>query len=296
MKRYVYTFAIVLAVLLPSFSHASTTLSLSSLGSLTNTFSHIQATISELPVTAPRLIPKNRRTPQRLVVANVFSPVTDYVLKLFWPERDVPQDTSTPTQRPAPTATPTPSPVPQNDSVSAAVAPTPAPPVPSIIREIVKVVRPPSSDVRLSYLEEALNTLRADLTSWQKKTPTTLELPPTNTVGIGSQTFNTDDINADTLTVSGASTLKGTSVTDLTVSGDTTLNGVAYTWPSADGSASQFLRTNGSGTLSWATAGVASNSLDFDEFVNAMTLDANLTIASAGLIGRLRVSPRPSAI
>ncbi|MDO8665416.1 MAG: hypothetical protein Q7J79_02305, partial [Gemmatimonadales bacterium] len=62
------------------------------------------------------------------------------------------------------------------------------------------------------------------------------------------------------------------------ISGSTFLNSIKYTWPSADGSANQFLRTNGSGTLAWATAGVASNSLDFDEFVNSMTLDSNLTI------------------
>ncbi|MBI4117343.1 MAG: NYN domain-containing protein [Parcubacteria group bacterium] len=62
------------------------------------------------------------------------------------------------------------------------------------------------------------------------------------------------------------------------ISGRTALNGILYTWPSADGSANQFLKTNGSGALSWGTAGVSSNSLDFDEFVDTMTLDANLTI------------------
>ncbi|MEK7507273.1 MAG: tail fiber domain-containing protein, partial [Patescibacteria group bacterium] len=62
------------------------------------------------------------------------------------------------------------------------------------------------------------------------------------------------------------------------ISGTTTLRGITYTWPSADGSTNTFLKTNGSGTLSWSTAGVSSNSLDFDEFVNSMTLDANLTI------------------
>ena len=65
------------------------------------------------------------------------------------------------------------------------------------------------------------------------------------------------------------------------ISGITSLNGIRYTWPSADGSSGQVLKTNGSGALSWGV-GLASNSLDFDEFVNAATLDANLTIASAG--------------
>ncbi|MEK7579707.1 MAG: hypothetical protein AAB469_00760, partial [Patescibacteria group bacterium] len=65
------------------------------------------------------------------------------------------------------------------------------------------------------------------------------------------------------------------------ISGTTTLRGVTYTWPSTDGNNGNVLRTNGSGTLSWGV-GLGSNSLDFDEFVNSMTLDANLTIASAG--------------
>jgi hypothetical protein len=33
----------------------------------------------------------------------------------------------------------------------------------------------------------------------------------------------------------------------------TTLNGVVYTWPATSGSASQFLQSNGAGTLSWAS-------------------------------------------
>jgi ribosomal protein S11 len=38
---------------------------------------------------------------------------------------------------------------------------------------------------------------------------------------------------------------------NLTITGTTSLNGITYTWPSSDGSSSQFLQTNGSGTLSW---------------------------------------------
>lgn len=42
---------------------------------------------------------------------------------------------------------------------------------------------------------------------------------------------------------------------DLTVSGDAvSINGVAYTWPSADGSSTNQLTTNGSGTLAWLPA------------------------------------------
>ena len=39
----------------------------------------------------------------------------------------------------------------------------------------------------------------------------------------------------------------------LDVSGTTTLKGITYTWPGADGSSGQYLKTNGSGTLSWTT-------------------------------------------
>ncbi|MDP3973353.1 MAG: helix-turn-helix domain-containing protein, partial [Candidatus Daviesbacteria bacterium] len=55
----------------------------------------------------------------------------------------------------------------------------------------------------------------------------------------GSVTLNLDD----SISLSGS----------LTVSGTTKFNGVTYTWPSADGSSSQTLSTNGSGTLSWST-------------------------------------------
>jgi len=60
------------------------------------------------------------------------------------------------------------------------------------------------------------------------------------------------------------------------------INTILYTFPGNNGDSSQFLQTDGSGTLVWATSGVASNSLDFDEFVLNMTLNGNLTVASAG--------------
>ncbi|MEK7148248.1 MAG: hypothetical protein AAB758_03030, partial [Patescibacteria group bacterium] len=68
------------------------------------------------------------------------------------------------------------------------------------------------------------------------------------------------------------------------ISGTTTLRGITYTWPSADGSANQRLTTNGSGALSWATVtggAVSSNSLDFDEFVQLMTVDQDTTITAS---------------
>ena len=83
----------------------------------------------------------------------------------------------------------------------------------------------------------------------------------TNRVGIGTTDLQTALEVAGTASISGA----------------TTLRGITYTWPSADGSSGQVLKTNGSGALSWGV-GLASNSLDFDELVDSMTLDANLTI------------------
>src|SRR6185369_1049560 len=63
------------------------------------------------------------------------------------------------------------------------------------------------------------------------------------------------------------------------ISGALTLNGVSYTFPATQGSASSFLQNNGSGTLTWATPKiVTSNSLDFDELANALSVDANTTI------------------
>ena len=64
-------------------------------------------------------------------------------------------------------------------------------------------------------------------------------------------------------------------------SGTLALNGVAYTFPGSDGSASNVLTTSGAGLLSWGTLGAASitaDSLDFSEFKDELTLDADTTI------------------
>ena len=50
--------------------------------------------------------------------------------------------------------------------------------------------------------------------------------------------------------------------------------------PSADGTSGQALITNGSNTLSWGSATVEDDSLDFTEFADSMTLDAATTITS----------------
>ncbi len=80
-------------------------------------------------------------------------------------------------------------------------------------------------------------------------------------------TISTNINTQGTLTVSGTSNLNGALYASSTlqstgatrfystarIDGATTLNGVSYTWPSSDGSSSQYLQTNGAGTLAWAT-------------------------------------------
>ncbi len=77
-----------------------------------------------------------------------------------------------------------------------------------------------------------------------------------------------------------------------------TINGVTYTFPSSDGSSGQFLSTNGSGTLSFATAsggggGIASLSADSDP-----TLGGNLKVAGYSIVstsnGNIAITPNGS--
>ena len=75
---------------------------------------------------------------------------------------------------------------------------------------------------------------------------------------ISGGTINNTPIGASSastavFTTATSTTLNVTGVT--TLGSTTTLNGVTYTWPSADGSNSQVLTTNGSGVLSWAAGG-----------------------------------------
>ena len=61
----------------------------------------------------------------------------------------------------------------------------------------------------------------------------------------------------------------------------TKLNNIDYSFPSAQGAASSVLMNDGVGALSWGTFGAASvtpDSLDFAQFVDAMTVDADTTI------------------
>ena len=61
----------------------------------------------------------------------------------------------------------------------------------------------------------------------------------------------------------------------------TSIRDVDYSFPAAQGSSSTVLTNNGSGALTWQAlsgGGVTADSLDFSDFKDAMTLDANLTI------------------
>ena len=66
----------------------------------------------------------------------------------------------------------------------------------------------------------------------------------------------TSDTNGNLVFKTGAS---GTTALTLgsdqsaTFAGTVTMNGRTYTWPASYGTSGQFLQTNGSGTLSWAS-------------------------------------------
>ncbi|MEK7531543.1 MAG: hypothetical protein AAB545_01260, partial [Patescibacteria group bacterium] len=112
---------------------------------------------------------------------------------------------------------------------------TQLPPSAKIIREITIS---PSGTVlttleqridNVSSLIEAtrinLSNLSSDFTSFQRITPTSFQLPPTNTRGIGPITLNPDKLSASTLTITGASTLSEISASGaLSVTNDLTID------------------------------------------------------------------------
>src|SRR3989338_1941673 len=201
----------------------------------------------------------------------------------------------------APTSTPVPAVIsaPLDSTLKSTLIPAPSIPVASVPKLVSVPVQPVQTFVpsipsnrsldsgTLALIQSEINNLKSQISNFGnqfKYVPTVWQLPPTNTIGIGDLTINPKTLSTDTATVSGTTTTAGLVVTrNAQIDGTTKLNGITYTWPSADGSASQFFQTNGSGTLSWVTVRQAtSNSIDFDELVNSMTLDSNLTIASAG--------------
>lgn len=66
-----------------------------------------------------------------------------------------------------------------------------------------------------------------------------------------------------------------TGIVALTTTGTVTHNGVTYTFPAADGSSGQFLRTNGAGVLTWATSSGAGN-------VSTTTIADNVLVRGDG--------------
>ncbi|MDP6583692.1 MAG: hypothetical protein QF535_03475, partial [Anaerolineales bacterium] len=96
-------------------------------------------------------------------------------------------------------------------------------PQPTVTQEIVT---PPSllSNTLLSQISQRLDNLSNDFTSFQRITPTVIQLPPTNTKGIVSVTSNPDILNTETLTVTGSSTLTGA----LSTLGDFSINTNAF--------------------------------------------------------------------
>jgi len=88
-------------------------------------------------------------------------------------------------------------------------------------------------------------------------------------------------ISTVTLDVSGNAIIGG----GLSVTGDITkIKNLNYSWPTTH-TTGGILQNDGSGALIWATIGAASvtpNSLNFSEFLNAMTLDASTDISASG--------------
>ncbi|OGK13731.1 hypothetical protein A2861_03510 [Candidatus Roizmanbacteria bacterium RIFCSPHIGHO2_01_FULL_38_15] len=105
-------------------------------------------------------------------------------------------------------------------------------------------------------------------------------------------TFNGDitfgDSSSDTLTFNGTSSFpNGINVgqnDEFTINSSgniTKINNVSYSFPSSQGNVDEILINDGSGTLSWGTFGAASvtaDSLDFAQFVDAMTIDSTTTV------------------
>lgn len=76
-----------------------------------------------------------------------------------------------------------------------------------------------------------------------------------------------------------------------------TIRGVTYTWPSADGTSGQVLSTNGSATLSWATASGAGTVTSVDVSVpSSLLTSSGGPITSSGTIALGVVSPAANTI
>src|SRR3990167_8936035 len=135
----------------------------------------------------------------------------------------------------------------------------------------------------LSIAAVLILTMGHQLLISQKSQEISEKLGGITRVAIGTQTkWTTDLVPSSSFTVNLGSltlTINNIFTTGASLSGN--LNFLGELKPdNAICSNGQILKKTGANNWDCAADAVASNSLDFDEFVNAMTLDANLSIAS----------------
>ena len=145
-----------------------------------------------------------------------------------------------------------------------------------------------------------LNTVGADPIEFGTNDTSRMIIDSSGAVGIGTVTPGTilDAAGAITSRPSGTGTGQtgqllmrelaaspGGSDTVAIRAPDSITTSYSLTLPGTAGAANQVLTTDGAGILSWTSSGAASianDSLDFDKFIDAMTLDANTDIAASG--------------
>jgi len=174
---------------------------------------------------------------------------------------------------------------------------------------------------KISYFESQLSSMQLPTSQYFFSPP--LQLPPSNTQGIGPIKLNPTNLESETLTVSGPASAYSLTVRDnLTVDTNTFFVdssnnrvGVGTTSPETtfdivgtasassfqgggltdcDGSNSKILWSD-TGLFSCGSGGsISSNSIDFDEIVDTMLLDANLTINRGGF--KIGIGQAPSTV
>lgn len=89
---------------------------------------------------------------------------------------------------------------------------------------------------------------------------------------------------ANNVTVDGLVVDNGSGTAQININPPLAFGTYTLTLPDNDGNVGEFLQTNGSGVLSWAvpSSSIAADSLDFDDFIDSMTLDASTDFAVSG--------------
>ncbi len=101
------------------------------------------------------------------------------------------------------------------------------------------------------------------------------------TIDTSNNIATTGTISSNALTIDGTTNTVKTTGSDITIESGSSSNvilksqGTSYTWPAADGSSGQILKTNGNGTLSFAT----------------LTADANLDAYTIKIVAEFVISP-----